>query len=265
MEPKINYTIVGIFVVALTTALVLALLWLSAGKRKEHDNYLVYMNEAVTGLNDQAPVKFNGVEVGYVDDISLNPKNPAQVRLIVSIERDTPISQATVAKLMLQGITGVTYIGLKMDKTKKPLPLVKLPDEEYPIIASAPSLLVQLDTTLQEITEDFHAICETIQGVFTPENKQALSKTLVNIEQFTDTLAKNSKAIDGGIKNISSTFAQGKIAAQAASQQAMPQIIQSINKLNSLLNNMEDFISSLKNNPSVLIRGKTAPPPGPGE
>ncbi len=265
MEPKVNYTVVGLFVVVLTAVIIFGLLWFSAGKRKEHLNYLVYMNEAVTGLSEQAPVKFNGVEVGYVSDISLNPRNPAQVRLILSVVTGTPINQTTVAKLMLQGITGVSYIGLRTDTSKQPLPLVKLPGEKYPIIPSAPSLLVQLDTTIRELSQNLKSIRIAVQGVFTKENQQALSKSLANIAEFTDVLAKNSKQLGQGIKNASSAFAQGKTAAQTVSEQALPQIIQAINKLTGVINNLDQFSSTLKNNPAILIRGKATPSPGPGE
>ncbi|MDP2786291.1 MAG: MCE family protein, partial [Sulfurimicrobium sp.] len=62
METKVNYTIVGLFVILLFAALVAGILWLSGGAqyRKTYDTYLAYMNESVSGLNLNAPVKYRG-------------------------------------------------------------------------------------------------------------------------------------------------------------------------------------------------------------
>ena len=58
METKVNYAIVGLFVLVLATALIGGILWLSAGKQyhKSYDVYLTYMRESVSGLNLNAPV-----------------------------------------------------------------------------------------------------------------------------------------------------------------------------------------------------------------
>ena len=61
--------------------------------------------ESVAGLNLNAPVKYNGVEVGKVSDIRLDPVNPEKVRLTFAIEHGTPIKADTVAVLKTQGLT----------------------------------------------------------------------------------------------------------------------------------------------------------------
>ncbi len=74
--------IVGLFVVILTIAIVSIALWLTQNlQEKPYISYLVYMNESVAGLSIQAPVKYNGVDVGYVGNMKINLKNPQQVIL----------------------------------------------------------------------------------------------------------------------------------------------------------------------------------------
>ena len=76
MESKVNFTIVGLFTLTLVAALIAILLWLGTGGRyyKVYDTYYAYMNESVSGLNLNAPVKYRGVEVGNVRDISLRSR-----------------------------------------------------------------------------------------------------------------------------------------------------------------------------------------------
>jgi phospholipid/cholesterol/gamma-HCH transport system substrate-binding protein len=58
MESNVNYTLVGAFIIGLTIAMIVIALWLSVGLTgKQYNFYLAYMNESVSGLSANAPVK----------------------------------------------------------------------------------------------------------------------------------------------------------------------------------------------------------------
>ena len=88
MEEKVNFVLVGVFVLALTAALIGGVLWLSSSKsyRASYDTYQTYMHDSVAGLNLNAPVRYRGVEVGRVQKITLAPGNVEQVQLTLAIE-----------------------------------------------------------------------------------------------------------------------------------------------------------------------------------
>jgi phospholipid/cholesterol/gamma-HCH transport system substrate-binding protein len=264
MEPKVNYVIVGLFVVVLTTVLVIGIIWLSASQRTERDIFMVYMNEPVSGLSVQAPVKFNGVDVGNVADIQLNPDNPQQVQLLLSIDKGTPINQSTTATLMSQGITGITYVGLKAEAAKAP-PIKILPGDEYPIIRSTPSLLVQISTVLSGLADTAKEIKGVLENTFNSENQKALHDSLQNISKITQTFSEHSQQITAAFDSAAQTLRQSQGAVQSLSQQTLPGINQMVNQINDVLRNMRQLSNTLKNNPSVLIRGQTPAPKGPGE
>lgn len=264
MEPRANYTIVGAFVIFFMALLVLAIIWFSASQYKPHETYQVYMGEAVSGLTIQAPVKFNGVEVGYVDDIEVNPQNPKQVLLTLSIEKGTPIDQSTTATLKPQGITGVTYIGLQANTEHAPkIPI--LPGNKYPIITYQPSVLAELHNSMHEITAVFKQMRETIKTLFTSENSLAIHNTLMHLDKVTKNLSDNSTNISAGIKELTSTLQETKALAKTISQQAVPGTVQTLGHINKLLNDLQQVTDTLKNNPSALIRGQAPRPAGPGE
>ena len=296
MESKINYTVVGLFVVLLSIALIVIVFWLSGnGTKTNHKTYLVLMNEAVSGLSLQAPVKFNGVDVGSVTNISLNPKNPQQVKLLLSINADTPITTSTVATLMAQGVTGLTYVGLKA-KSSVGEPLMIKPGEEYPIIASEPSFLVQMDTVLKGLTDNLNSLSENFSEIFNAQNREALKETLTSLDVITRTLANNSQNIDSTIRAADQTFQNTAIASRQLpgimselkttlnsvqtmtqsveqtstqvnnfSQQALPNAVDTMNRLKNITANLQTLTQEISNNPSVIMRGKQLPPPGPGE
>lgn len=264
MEPKVHYFVVGLFVLFLSAAFVAALLWFSASQHKVHVPYLLDMKEAVSGLNEQAPVKFNGVEVGYVDKISLNPVNPQQVELLLQIEKGTPINQSTTASLMAQGITGITYIGLKAAAVSAPK-LKLQPGRNYPVIPSTPSLLVQLNSAVREVTADLKEINDAFQKLLSKENQAAIQHTLVHLDQFSGVLAKNAEEINLTIKNASAALGQTQNFAQTLNEQTLPSITQAVNQLNGVLGKADQLTETLSANPSVLIRGAQPKALGPGE
>src|SRR3989338_738914 len=111
MQGKVNYTVVGVFVVVLTAVLLMTVIWLSTiGHGKLYRTYWVYVHEDVTGLNEESLVRFNGVKVGYVESITLDQQNSKLVKIVLRVEPDVVITTGTYAMLNVQGLTGVVYV-----------------------------------------------------------------------------------------------------------------------------------------------------------
>lgn len=252
MESKTNYTIVGLVVLILTAGLLSAGLWLSVGfNQKEYTSYTVYLKESVSGLSPESPVKYNGVQVGYVKEIKLNKNDPRQVELLLNIEKSTPITTSTSATLITQGITGVTYVGLSAGSSDL-TPLRKMPGEPYPVIPSKPSLLNQLDAVLKEVAENVGAVSEKAQLIFNEENANNVKKSLANIERITKIVADNGQSIDNSLENLDVFLAKmAKVSKQFP--QVMKDLKKGISKFESLADNMS---AAGKNVSKTMIAGK---------
>lgn len=299
MESKANYTIVGLFVIILLSVIIIIALWLSTGiEKKNYKTFLVYMNESVAGLNEKAPVKYNGVDVGTVKSIRLNLENPEQVILALDIEPNIPVTESTTAVLMEQGITGIAYIGLQGGKSAPVLEAK--PGQHYPVIKSAPSFLVRLDTTLQSLTSNIETLSVNVKSLLSKDNLDSLQRSLINIEKITGTLANNNEAIDSTLKDmkivmhntsdaskrfpdvtkaiqktatvlqkmseqIAGTANNFNQTIQSFSDQLMPEAYSSLKNMRIITGNLSGLSRDLRQNPSIIIRGKEPPPPGPGE
>jgi len=224
METKVNYVIVGLFALLLSVALIASVLWLSAGKQYNvvYDTYLAYMHESVSGLNLNAPVKYRGVAVGQVRQISLDKSNPEQVRLEFAIERGTPIKQDTIAILRSQGLTGIAYIELSGGSSASPM-LVAVGGELYPVIQTAPSLMGRLDTALTGLLTNLNKTTENLNALLDEENRSAFRHTLADVSKLTSTLAAHKAELDKAVTNTSLTM---ESAAKISSQ--MPALIERI-------------------------------------
>ncbi len=185
MDPKVNYFVVGLFVVILGAAVILFTLWMTFGLDKQvYDNYRIITSESVVGLSLEAPVKFNGVDVGTVTAIELMPNNPDQVSVEIAVKAGTPISIDTRATMMSQGITGLTFIGLKGGRANA-AKLVALKGQRLPVILSSPSLLVRLDTIIQTLATSLTEIDQHINYLLRQENQDHISDILQSVATIT--------------------------------------------------------------------------------
>lgn len=304
MEAKTNYTLVGVVVLILITGLLTAALWLSIGfDKKKHNVYAVYIREAVSGLSEESAVKYNGVQVGNVYKIELSKSDPQEVKILLNIVAGTPITTSTYATLISQGITGTTFVGLSAASSDL-TPLRRLPNEQYPIIPTKPSLFLQLDGVLKEISTNVNNVSMRLKEILDQENIANVKKSLSSIQIFTQTIAAQSDHITQGLKNsdimirnlakvsndlpqvinelknsinkltremgqagqnVSLTMEAGKTAIDKLSQQAIPSAVILINRLNKVALNIEKVSSQMSQNPAVIIRGTTPPTNGPGE
>jgi phospholipid/cholesterol/gamma-HCH transport system substrate-binding protein len=208
MEPKVNFTLVGVFVFLLGAALIGGVLWLSrADYRGVYDRYYVYMTESVSGVSADASVKYRGVDVGRVKEIVLNPKNPEEVRLALDLAHGTPIKEDTVAVLETQGLTGLTTVNL-MGGTRDSPPLTAKPGEDYPVIKARPSFFFRLDSAISRILTDqslpvllrnLNSLASDARGLIDAQSRADLKRTLQNLASLTQILASHREELGAAI------------------------------------------------------------------
>ncbi len=240
METKVNYAIVGAFVLVLGAALVAGVLWLSGGGvyRKAYDSYHAYMTESVSGLSLDAPVRYRGVEVGRVRRIALAPDDIEKVQLTMDIEQGTPVRADTVAVLRVQGLTGIAYIELTGGHRDSP-PLAAKPGEAFPVIGTGPSLMVRLDATLSTLVEDLTRTIQGFNGLIDEDNRRSFKHTLANLEVLTRTAAARAAAIDSALAGAARTMDN-----TARASEELPKLIAGMQRSAAALEKMSDTVAA---------------------
>ena len=272
MENKINYTIVGLFVIGLVAAAVLGIIWLSAGlSLDKYTTYMVYMQESVSGLNIDSPVEFNGVNVGTVQSVELDAKDPVLVDVELTIKSSTPVTQGTTAVLATRGITGITFIALK-DKSEDLRPLVPQKGQRYAVIPTGPSIFLRLDTALNRLSQNMEKVSEAVNSLLDPENQKSIKQSLLNMERITRTLAANSDQMTLIMENTAkASRAFGPLiqasttAMRMLESQTLPATYRLLSTLEDVSRTLSDVAVQLNQNPSILVRGTAPKPLGPGE
>jgi phospholipid/cholesterol/gamma-HCH transport system substrate-binding protein len=153
--------LVGIFLSFCSVLLIGLLVMLSGVRHEETIPYFIAFNENVSGLFPGSDVRYRGVPVGRVTDITVAPNNLVRARVEIrpSIVR---LRQGTTAQLNPAGITGQLYINLDGGSPEGELltPGATIPSTvslisnlsaELPaILASINSVLVRLDKAMGE-------------------------------------------------------------------------------------------------------------------
>jgi len=203
----VNYPIVGLFVLALGAVLIAGALWLASGGawQKQYELFRAIEDESVAGLNLNAPVKYNGVDVGKVRDIQLDPGNPARVNLLFAIERGTPIKEDTVAVLKTQGLTGIAYVELSGGARDAPR-LRATAGSRYPVIRTKPSLSARLENVLTSVLAKLDSTSSNINAILSDQNRAAFTSALADIATVAHTIAARKDTIDAGIDNAGRTL-----------------------------------------------------------
>ncbi len=272
METNVNYSAVGAFVITLIAISVLAIIWLSSGfSFHDYKIYRIYMQESVSGLNIDSSVEFNGVVVGNVKSVELDPVDPQKVDLLLNVKGSTPITQGTVATLQSRGVTGVTFIALK-DKSQNLIPLKAAEGQQYPVIKTAPSLFVRLDTMLSRLSDNLAEVTISIRQLLDTENQKNLKEILSNIQKVTGSLAANNQRMNTILENTEkATLKFGPLMQSTTSamhmfeMQTLPATYQLVNNLDNITRSLVEVAADLRDNPSILLRGVQRTTTGPGE
>ncbi|HXF93020.1 MAG TPA: MlaD family protein [Nitrospiraceae bacterium] len=251
MEPKVNYVLVGLFVVVLSAVLLGIVLWLGKGEYGTvYDRYYAFMQESVAGLSVNSPVKYRGVEVGYVADIRLNPENPEEVRLTLDITRGTPIKEDTVAVLHVQGLTGFAIVDLTGGTRDSP-PLTAKPGQAYAVIKTGPSLLARLDSAVSRLLEDqslsrllanLTTLAQDARGVIDQENRAALKQILSDLATVSRTLAARSGRVDQGLTGAAQTAEHLAKLSRTLNEQ-IPALLERVNRSAASLQAMTEELA----------------------
>ncbi len=182
METRANYLLIGIFTLASIIGAFALLLWLTKVQIDKQYAYYDILFPDVAGLSEAGDVRYNGLPVGQVVDLALDPENSALVRVRIEVGADTPVNTDTVAKLQAQGVTGVSYVALSGGSTMSTL----LPDGSE--IPSERSALQSVFEGAPLLLEKAVALLEDVNEVFDEDNRNNVTRILENAANATERL-----------------------------------------------------------------------------
>ncbi|WP_283194561.1 MlaD family protein [Rhizobium sp. AN80A] len=244
METKANYTIVGFFTVLVIAAAFGFVYWMAQyGRGGPMAELIVRIPGSANGLSVGSPVRFNGIQVGSVQSLSIDADDPQFSLAFTEVRVDAPIYPTTKAVLEIQGLTGAAYVELSGGRVgEKNILQAASEAGKRAVIVADQSSVTNLLSTADKILERANDAVGQVQG-FVKDARGPLTKTLQNAETFSDALAKNSGNIDSFLQSVgqlSDTVrnVSGRVDSTLAAIESLVKTVDA-KKIDTILSNAE--------------------------
>jgi phospholipid/cholesterol/gamma-HCH transport system substrate-binding protein len=203
METKANHLVIGAFVLAVLAGGFGFVYWMqNFGTGSAAKRYTIIFQGGVSGLSTASKVLFNGIRVGQVQRMQLDPADSRLVRVEVSVAGATPVRTNSRARIESQGLTGGSAIQLTPGTPDAPL-LVAKNEEEIPVIKADRASSKSLFDAAPEVMGNANALLVRLNDMIA-DNQDSIRNTITNIESFSNMLDQRKGDIDSIIRDAKS-------------------------------------------------------------
>jgi phospholipid/cholesterol/gamma-HCH transport system substrate-binding protein len=193
METRARYVVVGLFTLAVLAVGFVFVSWIGAsGVSGRQTDYEIRYEGSVAGLRPGSAVVFNGVRVGQVTRVRVDPAAPGQVLAAISVEANTPVRSDTRAGIEYQGLTGSPSVSLSGGQASA------APPAERP---GGAATLVADPALSRGLTESARDVLGKV-GTVVDQNAEPLRETIANLSTFSAALARNSGRLDSIVAGV---------------------------------------------------------------
>ena len=245
----------GVFLTTATLLFLVTVAYLIGAELwTERPTYVIRFSDSVSGLDVGSPVKYQGVRVGRVDVIRVDPDNIELVEVTISVVEGTPIKRDHTAVVNVQGVTGIKFIELrggtmeagdlgpggeiraganvldqitgqvsdisvKVDQLVSNLLLVTRAENQQVL----DSTLRGMDGTLTKVDAvltDLHKTTSTMQAML-EENRKPLRATMKNLATSTAHADQTLADLDRAIADVRTELKDAQLGATTAEIRAL--------------------------------------------
>lgn len=256
--------------------------------------YAVFEGESLSGLEQSAIVKYNGIPIGKVEELNYDPSNIDQVRVTLSIEDDFPMKTDMYAQTGMMGITGLMYLEVmggtneaEIMEPKSEIPTRRstmsvLTGNAEDIVAKVELLLNHLNVishpdSLRSIKQIFDNVAIITQDtrMFLDEVRPGIHDMAGSMQSVLSRVDSISNDIHLLTSDLSDGLSQGQFAQILTSvdstsialqdlsttlgltiRQSREDITVALENIREASENANELTKILSENPSLLIRGE---------
>jgi len=250
MENDANYALVGVISTAIIVALFGFIYWFAGpASNVATKQYNVIFTGTVTGITNGTDVLFNGIKIGQVTEITLDPNNTNRVIARIEVTENIPVKTDTRVLLSVQGLTGIGSIQLS-GGTKEAGEPVPPPGETIPVLYAEKS---DFQSILDGLTTTISGAADTVEQLnkFLAQNDTKLSASIDNIQTFSSALAANSDGMESFLSSLAQAGKEigpmaGEIKTLSADVRALVAAVPP-EQVTKVMSNVTTFSDSLAN------------------
>lgn len=289
MEGRANYAFIGAAIVAGALLTAIFVIWLDGfNPSRKYEEFEIVFVGPVRGLQQASEVRFNGIKVGEVTNLRIDPAAPTKnVIARVRVDGYLPINASTIAQLELNALTNVALIQLSGGDPNAPA--LKGVGGNLPRLQGKAGSLDKLVLSGEDLLRNSNEVILQLKGVLTPENVKQLSQTLANLNRASRLMAQQNGLIENAnsaaqsmdrfaangadaaeeaktaiaeAREAAASFRAANDNASIAMQEtagAVPQFAASARELQSLAQRLEEIADELDRNRAGYLAAKTRP------
>lgn len=195
METKANYALIGAATLIGAALFMLFAMWLAnSDYRGGFNEYDVVFDDPVRGLTEGGEVRFNGIKVGEVRVLRIDPENQRRVIARIRVASEVPVREDSEARLEPVGLTGVSLIQLSPGSEGAELARSEAFGQAPRIVGRGSQIDILFDQSQDIVMEASRALA-AVQGLLTEDNVARVSRILANLETVSTRLADSQSVI----------------------------------------------------------------------
>jgi phospholipid/cholesterol/gamma-HCH transport system substrate-binding protein len=180
----------------------------------DNSNKLFVVYENVAGLAPSAPVTLNGLTIGKVNSISINPDGKLLVEL--HITTDFPIAKTSIAEIYDSGLVGGRQIAIKpnlLDKNYTVSGDYLQASSKLGLTDALAQQLEPLQAKIQQLLENADVLFSNVNDILDTQTRQNLKNSIASLnttlsefsvasKSINELLADNKSKLNSTLKNV---------------------------------------------------------------
>ncbi len=194
----------GIFITVISVLMVMFLIMVAGTKIMEKRDiyYIRYKDSSVTGLQIGGPVKYRGIGIGRVDDISIDPENITDIIVTASVKSGTPIKGDMKASLIPIGITGLVQVEITGGTQEAEML------ESGSFILAGLSTLESISGKAEILANKFEILLNNLNNITNEENTKRFNNIIANVDTIIDVNQSSISNTVSSLEAITEDFEQ---------------------------------------------------------
>lgn len=163
----------------------------------DNSNKLFVVYENVAGLAPSAPVTLNGLTIGKVNSISINPDGKLLVEL--HITTDFPIAKTSIAEIYDSGLVGGRQIAIKpnlLDKNYTVSGDYLQASSKLGLTDALAQQLEPLQAKIQQLLENADVLFSNVNDILDTQTRQNLKNSIASLNTTLSEFSVASKSIN---------------------------------------------------------------------
>jgi phospholipid/cholesterol/gamma-HCH transport system substrate-binding protein len=225
----------GVFITFISLIMLIFIIMVAGNKLMEKRDYyqIIYKDISVSGLQVGGSVKYHGINIGRIDDITIDKEDIRNVIVKISIRAGTPVKEDVIASLIPVGITGLLQVELSGGSNEAELL------EPGSNIRPGTSIFESISGKAEIITEKLEQVLDNLTKITDRNNQEKISEILTSVDSI---LSVNR----GPFNNI--MISMDSIVVNLA--QLTKESSQAVEKLNRIIQS-EQFANIMDNSEKV--------------